>query len=724
MACCFAFLAPANRAKRAPEAPGAPIAPAIAAPVGPLLPRQAADRLREGNERFAQGCTVHGASHEIVRKQLEAVAQAPFSAVVGCSDLRAPLEAIFDAPAGEIFAVRNAGNSCAHAEGSLVGSLELCTSKLGTSLILVLGHTKCGAVYGATRTFLEAKATSVSTALEGLMQEMSAVAEQAALEQSGRSFEEIAAHAVRVNVFHTVHFLLKFSAPIRDKVRLGKLEVQGAIYDLRTGRVEFLGPSPRQEEFMSSQQPLPLSVARDTWVARPESNAATAAARALEVLKEGNRRFAENRSNRCARSALTARRTRPSPLAAVLGCADCRAPVDTVFDAPGDLFVLRNAGNTCTHAEGSILGSLEFCASKLNSKLILVLGHTHCGALAGAAQTYLKRQAAGEPSKPGALEGLLTALSAVAKSSAEELGGGFEFRDLARHSVKVNVFHSINFMLRCSSPLRELVKSGGLEIHGGIYHLETGRVEFLGQSPQQAELLLLHSPSVPQVHTSEAPILAPPALERLWAGNQRYLGGIHRSGSCDRKALVESQAPHTAIVGCADARTPFELLFDAMPGDIFTLRNAGNACTRAEGSMLGSLEFCAGLGTQLILVLGHSNCRALKSAAQVRHEGAADESPVDALLASLSVVCREAEKRLGPVSEEEVLKLATELNVLRSMDFLLKYSRLVRERVRKGELEVHGAIFDETGAVRFLGCSPQQQSLLECDAALDKVLGA
>ncbi|CAJ1361902.1 unnamed protein product [Effrenium voratum] len=305
-----------------------------------------------------------------------------------------------------------------------------------------------------------------------------------------------------------------------------------------------------------------------------------------------------------------------------------------------------------------------------------------------------------------------------------DLGGGFEFRDLARHSVKVNVFHSINFMLRCSSPLRELVKSGGLEIHGGIYHLETGRVEFLGQSPQQAELLLSHSPSVPQVHTSEAPILAPPALERLWAGNQRYLGGIHRSGSCDRKALVESQAPHTAIVGCADARTPFELLFDAMPGDIFTLRNAGNACTRAEGSMLGSLEFCAGLGTQLILVLGHSNCRALKSAAQVRHEGAADESPVDALLASLSVVCREAEKRLGPVSEEEVLKLATELNVLRSMDFLLKYSRLVRERVRKGELEVHGAICDETGAVRFLGCSPQQQSLLECDAALDKVLGA
>ena len=69
-----------------------------------------------------------------------------------------------------------------------------------------------------------------------------------------------------------------------------------------------------------------------------------------------------------------------------------------------------------------------------------------------------------------------------------------------------------------------------------------------------------------------------------------------------RKALVkEGQAPHTAIIGCADSRAPLETVFDAMPGDIFVLRNAGNTCTHAEGSVVGSLEFCIGaLGTKIL----------------------------------------------------------------------------------------------------------------------------
>ena len=78
-----------------------------------------------------------------------------------------------------------------------------------------------------------------------------------------------------------------------------------------------------------------------------------------------------------------------APHTAIVGCADSRCPLETLFDAlPGDLFVLRNAGNTCTHAEGSILGSLEFCTGVLNTKLIFVLGHTNCGAIKGATAAY------------------------------------------------------------------------------------------------------------------------------------------------------------------------------------------------------------------------------------------------------------------------------------------------------------------------------------------------
>ena len=122
-----------------------------------------------------------------------------------------------------------------HAEGSMVGSLEFCTGKLRSRLILVLGHTKCGAVYGATNAYIGAtrKETAVNSALEGLLLDLAPVADQALKD----SVEAVAAHAVRVNVFHTVDFLLKHSAPIREKVRSGEVEIQGALYHLETGKV-------------------------------------------------------------------------------------------------------------------------------------------------------------------------------------------------------------------------------------------------------------------------------------------------------------------------------------------------------------------------------------------------------------------------------------------------------------------------------------------------------
>ena len=93
------------------------------------------------------------------------------------------------------------------------------------------------------------------------------------------------------------------------------------------------------------------------------------------------------------------------------------------------------------------------------------------------------------------------------------------------------------------------------------------------------------------------------ALQILKDGNERFITGETLSGNVTngmRTALVkEGQAPLAAIIGCADSRAPLETVFDAMPGDIFVLRNAGNTCTHAEGSMIGSLEFCVGaLGTK------------------------------------------------------------------------------------------------------------------------------
>merc|ERR1711953_1414290 len=114
------------------------------------------------------------------------------------------------------------------------------------------GHTRCGAIAGATSTALSAKSRSKSddaqsTTLDKLLRGLGPVALQAAAElPTDATVDEVAAHAVRVNVFHTIEKLLTHSKPLREKVIDGTVAVQGAIYDIVSGKVDFLGPCPKQ----------------------------------------------------------------------------------------------------------------------------------------------------------------------------------------------------------------------------------------------------------------------------------------------------------------------------------------------------------------------------------------------------------------------------------------------------------------------------------------------
>ncbi|CAJ1412965.1 unnamed protein product [Effrenium voratum] len=696
--------------------------------------------LKAGNERFAAGAPTATQTSGPMRKALVQCGQAPHSAILGCADSRVPVDTVFDAMPGELFVLRNAGNTCTHAEGSMVGSLEFATGKLGSRLILVLGHTNCGAIAGATKTYLEAKVPQkAGSALQGLLQDLGAVAEQAVQEAGpGASADEVTARAVKVNVYHTMSFLLRFSESIRSAVREGTVQIQGGIYNLETGSVDFLGALPTQTELLDSTMAIPPSMveageARGKHGVRTGADSAVPKDVALKMLKAGNERFAAGaptatQTSGPMRKALV--QCGQAPHSAILGCADSRVPVDTVFDAmPGELFVLRNAGNTCTHAEGSMVGSLEFCTGKLGSRLILVLGHTKCGAIAGATQTF---QAGGEKAPGSALEGLLQGLSVVAKEASEELGPGALQEELAAHATKVNVFSSMNFLLKYSEPIRELVRKGDLDIQGGIYHLETGRVEFLGRSPQQAELLAAEGTLPPSMAlgtvrtTSDGPMAPQAALKLLKVGNERFVVGAPKAGkvhSSMRETLATGQAPHTALVGCADSRVPLETVFDALPGDLFVLRNAGNTCTHAEGSVLGSLEFCTGpLKTRLIFVLGHTSCGAIKGATSTFLSGQKTKAPqaLDALLQGLGSVVSDAQKELGKkATEEQVAAHAVKLNVFHTMNFMLKYSEPIRQKVRSGELEIQGGVYDlQTGRVEFLGASPSQAKLVAAEGAV------
>jgi carbonic anhydrase len=216
----------------------------------------ALEKLREGNQRYVDGKPLQEVLDATHRKSLAQHGQNPFAAIIGSADSRCPIEILFDVQPGDMFVLRNAGNTSAHSEGSIVASVEYSIGHLNTKLVLVLGHTKCGAIAGATSLAMSGvhngtDSQSPKKALDKLLEGFAPVALQAAAELGpGASVEEIAAHAVKVNVFHTIENLLKFSAMLREKVSAGDVQVQGGIYDILSGEVEFVGPHPNQLSFL------------------------------------------------------------------------------------------------------------------------------------------------------------------------------------------------------------------------------------------------------------------------------------------------------------------------------------------------------------------------------------------------------------------------------------------------------------------------------------------
>eukprot|EP00913_Durusdinium_trenchii_P020002 g18801.t1 len=130
-----------NRAVRTPED-------------APMEPQAALKLMKEGNDRYCHGKPMAGKFDSEMRKALSTIGQAPHTAVVGCADSRVPLELVFDVLPGDLFVMRNAGQLFG-GMGSIIGSLEFCVSALRTRFVMVLGHTNCGAIKGATSTYLK-----------------------------------------------------------------------------------------------------------------------------------------------------------------------------------------------------------------------------------------------------------------------------------------------------------------------------------------------------------------------------------------------------------------------------------------------------------------------------------------------------------------------------------------------------------------------------------------
>ena len=195
---------------------------------------------------------------------------------------------------------------------------------------------------------------------------------------------------------------------------------------------------------------------------------------ALQRLREGNERFAAEANTgetflRHMRGAKTD--FKQQPIAIILGCSDSRVPVEIVFDQDlGDLFVIRVAGNIVAPSQ---LGSVEFAAERFGTRLVVVLGHTHCGAILGTLER-LRRPVAPLSPHTRFISDLIK--PAVADLMAPELG--YDRETLIRKSVRANVRQSVDQLRHGSTILESLIQTDQLLVVGAEYSLETGRVEF------------------------------------------------------------------------------------------------------------------------------------------------------------------------------------------------------------------------------------------------------
>jgi carbonic anhydrase len=192
-------------------------------------PDQALELLRSGNQSFITDAPYRRETTDRERRIEIARGQTPFVVLVGCSDSRVPPELLFGRGLGELFIVRNAGNTV---DSAAMGSIEYGVAELGVPLIVVLGHEKCGAVQAAVSVVKE-NATFPGSI--GRMIEPIVPAVLKAQSQPG----DLLDNAVRENVRRTVHRLRTSEALLLGPIKTGKLKVVGARYDLDDGQVEF-----------------------------------------------------------------------------------------------------------------------------------------------------------------------------------------------------------------------------------------------------------------------------------------------------------------------------------------------------------------------------------------------------------------------------------------------------------------------------------------------------
>lgn len=195
-----------------------------------IVPQDALQILLDGNKRFTNGISVN--KDLLSKVELTGNSQKPFAAILSCMDSRAPVEIIFDQGIGDVFSVRMAGNVTSE---NVLGSLEYATAVVGSKLLMVLGHTNCGAVKGAID---KVELGSLTQLLEKIRPAVTEACTDG--KDCSSSDKEYVNSVAALNVHNAKQSILDQSPIIKDLVKEGKVLLVGAMYDVEKGEVTVL----------------------------------------------------------------------------------------------------------------------------------------------------------------------------------------------------------------------------------------------------------------------------------------------------------------------------------------------------------------------------------------------------------------------------------------------------------------------------------------------------
>jgi carbonic anhydrase len=208
-----------------------------------LTPMQAIDILKEGNKRFVNNLKINRNLLQQVNET--ASGQHPFAFILSCIDSRTSAELIFDQGLGDIFSCRIAGNIL---NEDILGSMEFACKLAGSKVIVVLGHTKCGAIKGACEGVQMGHLTGLLEKIQSVISQ-----EQKSSEQKPSRDPAFVDHITRLNIQHVMNEIAERSPVIADMLRNGEIALVGGLYDVETGMVHFFEQPVIQSSGMSTQ---------------------------------------------------------------------------------------------------------------------------------------------------------------------------------------------------------------------------------------------------------------------------------------------------------------------------------------------------------------------------------------------------------------------------------------------------------------------------------------